>query len=796
MKNIRSLLKYKNQTVAVLLLAIIVGLVFLRLFFNGLPIIIGKENTGNNFDVNRALLHVKALSQEPRPIGTKAGSAARDYIISELQSLAVETLTQDTYTAFSWFTGYHTTGMVRNVMARFAGTRGQDALLIVSHYDSVEAGPGAGDSAAAVAGMLETIRLLKNMDAPANDIIFLFADGEESGLLGANAFAEESPLMSKVRLVVNFDARGATGPSQLFETGPENGRLIAEYLKADSASLGTSLANAVYMLLPNNTDFTIFKNRAMPGLNFAFIGNLLAYHTRLDDPAHLDPRTLYHQGLHIYHCAKHFGNIDLNNLAAEDAVYFPLIGNSIVHYSLSTATVISIFTIIIFIVIVIYGIRSAQLSLLKILAAAGLLAAFAVVSGGLTWVIYSLVEAVHPQYRTLVELYNAQFYRIALCMLPVLLALLLQRLTTRFISPLHMLAGACLVFIIGSIAFLFVLPGASYIFQWPLFFAAVLLTVNLVQKKLRLPRLVMVGISLLLCIPALFITVDTFTAAFVGLTIHFAWALCGLLALFIGILWPVLDLISAAGRRLLPVLAAAAFVFFLTAGSLTAGFDAAHPCPETVAYGFDADKNRASWFTCAGNTGTWSRQFFKADAASAPLPAFFPMLKGCLFNGSSGFFQASAPVLGINAPELVLLSDMKNAQQNERDIRLLFRSKRAAPQAVLYIQRQKALKNVSIAGKKIVDVPLEKLKLMYRLLSNKFDYKNWIVIRCAALPGEGAEVSLTCSLDEPLLLKAVDITFGLPDLTALGYAERPPESMPGYDILVKDGIIAVKEYKF
>ena len=64
---------------------------------------------------------------------------------------------------------------------------------MVAHYDSVPSSPGAGDNAASVAAILEAIRALKAGSALRNDLIVLFTDGEELGLLGAKGFVETYP---------------------------------------------------------------------------------------------------------------------------------------------------------------------------------------------------------------------------------------------------------------------------------------------------------------------------------------------------------------------------------------------------------------------------------------------------------------------------------------------------------------------------------------------------------------------------------------------------------------------------
>jgi acetylornithine deacetylase/succinyl-diaminopimelate desuccinylase-like protein len=67
-------------------------------------------------------------------------------------------------------TRYQEAGRVQNVLARMAGTQsGGPAVLLVAHYDSVEAGPGAADDGAATAAILETIRASRAGDVSAGD---------------------------------------------------------------------------------------------------------------------------------------------------------------------------------------------------------------------------------------------------------------------------------------------------------------------------------------------------------------------------------------------------------------------------------------------------------------------------------------------------------------------------------------------------------------------------------------------------------------------------------------------------
>ena len=165
----------------------------------------------DEFSAERAFRHVEALAREPRPVGTAAHAQARNYIVRELQTLGLnpqiqKTTVVDPKSAID--PKMIIAGTVQNVVARIAGIGGSKAILLVSHYDSVATGPGASDDASGVATLLETARSLKAGPPLKNDVIFLFTDGEEVGLLGAQAFVEAHPWVKGIGLALNFDTGG------------------------------------------------------------------------------------------------------------------------------------------------------------------------------------------------------------------------------------------------------------------------------------------------------------------------------------------------------------------------------------------------------------------------------------------------------------------------------------------------------------------------------------------------------------------------------------------------------------
>ena len=77
---------------------------------------------------------------------------------------------------------------------RLRGTGGGPAVLLVTHYDGHAATPAAGDDASGVGIVVEVMRALRAGPPLAHDVIALFTDAEEEGMLGARAFAASPPI--------------------------------------------------------------------------------------------------------------------------------------------------------------------------------------------------------------------------------------------------------------------------------------------------------------------------------------------------------------------------------------------------------------------------------------------------------------------------------------------------------------------------------------------------------------------------------------------------------------------------
>ncbi len=227
---------------------------------------------------------------------------------------------------------------VENVVAELPSTVADEepgTFVLMSHYDSVWQGPGAGDAASGVAAQLAGAREAVAQPNRRNRLLIVITDGEEMGLFGAQGFFRQHPLADEVDLVVNFEARGNAGPPQMFQTSGGNSGLIEMLGEVLPHPLANSISFEVYKRMPNDTDMTISLGEGIPGINFAFIGGFPAYHAATDNPANLSPRSLAQQAGNAVALTRHLINADLSRArASEDKTYFNLSSRVFVQYPL------------------------------------------------------------------------------------------------------------------------------------------------------------------------------------------------------------------------------------------------------------------------------------------------------------------------------------------------------------------------------------------------------------------------------------------------------------------------------
>ncbi|MFC0254213.1 M28 family peptidase [Massilia consociata] len=285
---------------------------------------------------DRMMEHVATLAAAPRPIATDANARARDYIADQLRGMGLAPLVQTATVQKSTLRpggGTHMTlGVVHNILARLPGSAPdamrRPALLLAAHYDTGKTTPGAARSGAQVAALLETARALRAGPAQLNDIVLLFADGEDVGGLGAKGFAEQHPWARQVGLTLKFDSAGSSGPPVLYDASGAGGMVLRGLAGAAPDIAGSSLMARLRKLLPDTPRIGPLAAIDAPALLFVNSGRRFGGERTLDSIDRLDPAMPAQLGETMLHLARHYGDAPLvrGKRGAHSVFMLPLVG--------------------------------------------------------------------------------------------------------------------------------------------------------------------------------------------------------------------------------------------------------------------------------------------------------------------------------------------------------------------------------------------------------------------------------------------------------------------------------------
>ena len=557
------------------------------------------------FSTERALKHLKVISAEPHYPGTEAHNKVRDYIISELKNLGLNVHIQEGY---SYSKKGSNLTQVKNIVAKLKGTTDNKALVLATHYDSnPHSSLGASDAGSGVVTILEGLRAyLKSGNVPANDVIVLITDAEETGLHGANLFVNKHAWSNQVGLVLNFEARGSGGPSYfLIETNNGNKKLIEALDQAGvTFPTGNSLAYSIYKMLPNDTDLTRFREDAnINGFNFAFIDDHYDYHSAFDNYDRLDRRSLEHQGAYLMPLLSYFSEANLDDLTSyKDHVYFNMPLFNLVYYPFSWIIPMLILTAVLFFLIIYIGIKKHHLSNKEI--GLGFIPAVTsiAISALLAFFGWQLILKLYPHYNEILHgfTYNGHDYIWAFTFVSLAVSLLAY---SWFYKPRNagslQVAPILLWLIIASVA-AFKLKGASFFIVVVIFALATLA----VFTRQRQPNLILLSI---LGFPAIFITAPLIQMLPVGLGLKMLVASAVIVSLLFSIFIGIFGFIKHKKRWSAVALLIA--LFFFAKAHQNSSYTAETPKHNSLIYYYNADNNQAQWLTYDNITDEWTEQF-------------------------------------------------------------------------------------------------------------------------------------------------------------------------------------------
>jgi len=714
------------------------------------------------FSAERAIRFLGRIltDEQPHPVGSAANDAVRARILAELTNLGYQPQVQ---TALGC-SEFGVCATVSNVVARLDGAGGAsespNAVLLASHYDSVPAGPGYSDDGTSVGATLEMARALKAMPAPRNPVIFLIDDGEEAGLLGARAFVDSHPWASQVRAAVNLDARGTSGPSLMFETGSASQWAVGLYAHGSRRPALSSIFYTVYKLLPNDTDFTIFKAAGYQGLNFAYIGDVAHYHTPLDNSASLTPASVQHQGENGLAAVTALANSDLSSPPQRDAVFFDVLGRRTVQWPARRSLPFAL------LIAVLLGLEIAWMIHRKSVTAAEFLCGFLgwLSTLAVTTVVALLFVYLLRRAGAMPVAWVAHPLPLEVCFwfLGIVVAMIHGVLLARKAGFWGLWSGAWLWWSLLSVLAAWLAPGVSYLFLLPVGTAALvgLLAFSGSVGESR-------G-SLLVVLPPLAV------AALVGFPVP--------LLLYSGLgnisLVPVavvlagistiaaplsIDLRNDSGLRgfafvATPIVAVAAAVFLAI---VAPAYSAKAPERLNIEYWEDADASQSQWI-------------IQPESGRLPEPIrvaalFRPLDRGAFPWDGRPSFAAAAQDLDLPPPTFTVLESTPSGAR--RAYRMLLRSERGAPYAAVLFSPDAGVASVRIDGQPLTaGIPRDR-----RFLNR------WSAYACAAMPPSGIEISFSLPAGKLVDVYAADKSYSLPNEGKFLVNSRPLTATPSQD---------------
>jgi hypothetical protein len=718
------------------------------------------------FSAARAMRDVREIAKKPHPLGSAEIDRVREYLAGRLRELGANPQVQTTTVARHSPFGPDTWATVKNLVAKIPGSHPTGALMIVAHYDSVPSGPGAGDDAASVAAILETMRALKAGPALSNDLIVLFTDGEELGMLGAQGFVETYPALDNIKVVLNFEMRGDYGPSIMFQTSAHDSWLIDQLAAAAPFPHASSGAESVYKRMPNDTDLTVFLDAGMAGMNFAAAGGITRYHTALDNADLLDQRTLQHQGSYALSVARQFGSIDLNAPQTHDAVFFVVVGE-LIHYSARLATPLAILVTILVLGILCIGIRDGRFTIGGIGSGFAIYAIAIVVAvaeaRGVWWLMATLAGwRMLPVHTT----YGGFYFSVGAD------ALIFGTLWMAYevIGPRFRLqnlgAGALVLWTVMMIAASIAMSGGSYIFTWPLLFAAIAMSYRPHPNDSRFAIPALIAIA-----PATVMLAPSFAASADGTILFLIF--CGLTAVMLfGLFIPYIDFLTGGHRWIVPGVLGLLALVMIVKGNAASNFDASQPHPNSIFYFQDTDRARARWVSLDSRPDRFTSQFFQHHVRGGWLPKLAGLATSDtpdrdLASISRDFSylnrgrttEGDAPLINAAPPELKVLDDSTVA--GTRTVKMHIASTRKAPIIWMSVPVGVTVLGCSIDGMSPGDRVTD-------------GWSGWYW----QAPAGGFELTLKLATPAPFIVTVIDQTDGLPDTPELAIKPRPPDTMP------------------
>lgn len=721
--------------------------------------------TSDSVSLSRARALVERLAEKPHPVGSHEQAHIRTLIMDELRRTSIAVNEQSADAAIN-MAGSNQAARLHNVFATIPGRDpNSSAVMLVAHYDTAPNSRGAGDDGAAVASLLETARVISTGPRLKRTVHFLFTDGEEQGLLGAQAFVSANPMAQQIGLVINFEARGTSGPVMMYQSSPRSGALVAEYGKVVPFPHANSLISQLSRVLPNDSDASVFISSGFPVLAFAFVEGLENYHRYTDSSANLDPRTLAHCTAQALALARHFGDLRELPLATTDAVYFDWFSRCLVHYPCWGATLLGTLCVVGWFMLVRRDIRARRCTARTVLRGAKL----QLLVIGLACVIPVMLHLLRSLMLDETELVrNSAGYGFADLLVVAALNLVFHARAYRRGSGRALALGSLAVVVTLGAILGWIVPQASAPWQWV---SACALVVAWFEPAIssRNQKLAIVCQQMPLAVAvALLVPVVSTALASAGPALMLVP-----LVLAASIMEFAFATLFPQGGRLATAAAVVGCAGFLLMPSIALGSSkrAAIVSSASLVYAYNDRTNQALYAAPVAPYAAWVGQWVPAQAEQAPLEEFTP--------SQAHWRQVRAPIYPQPAPE-ISVTELK-ATEPTRQVELRVSQAASVECVTLWQPEGQPVKALSLNSQPIVQFvrfspQFDALGL--QLLTGNRERQVWKLSYCGL-----AEAPLVLRLQvrqtAPVRLRVVSEARSLPALMTRPKRPRPLNLVPG-----------------
>ncbi|KAG2158710.1 uncharacterized protein EDB93DRAFT_1290778, partial [Suillus bovinus] len=273
-----------------ILITVIYAAVFSTLLITDQLPSVPKHTRG--LDFQQAYRDLHEVAARPHPFNSHANVLVRSYLLNRVKDIASSydhvSVDFDLSSNASWASGLLSTNPYAvyyesdNVLVKVEGSdkeyQESGGLLLSAHWDSVSTAPGATDDGMGVVTLLSMVKYFAE-NRPRRTVVFNINNGEEDGLNGAHVFMEH-PWANVTDTFLNLEGAAAGGRPLLFRTTSRaplaswsTSHPHANVLTADAFSRG---------VIRSGTDYSVYEQAGLKGLDFAFYRGRSRYHTKYD----------------------------------------------------------------------------------------------------------------------------------------------------------------------------------------------------------------------------------------------------------------------------------------------------------------------------------------------------------------------------------------------------------------------------------------------------------------------------------------------------------------------------------